>query len=85
MTDKKRIRILQIIMIIGIGLILLGHYFISYANLPQKMGVSGIIISAMCVALGIICSLPTKIYLTILLMRQEKPTHNGNKALRKRP
>ena len=85
MTDKKRIRILQIIMIIGIGLILLGHYFISYANLPQKMGVSGIIISAMCVALGIICSLPTKIYLTILLMRQEKLTHNGNKALRKRP
>ena len=85
MTDKKRIRILQIIMIIGIGLILLGHYFISYANLPQKMGVSGIIISAMCVALGIICSLPTRIYLTILLMRQEKPTDDNVETQKKSP
>lgn len=73
MNDKKRIRLLQIIMLIGICLILLGHYFISYANLPETMGVKGIIISAMCIALGIIFSLPTKIYLTILLMRREKP------------
>ncbi|MGB1298957.1 MAG: hypothetical protein ACPG8A_11810 [Psychrobium sp.] len=76
MDDKKRIRLLQIIMLIGICLILLGHYFISYANLPETMGVKGIIISAMCIALGIIFSLPTKIYLTILLMRQERPAKN---------
>lgn len=71
MRHKIQIRILQVMMCFGISLILLGHYFISYANLPERMGVSGIIISAMCVAFGIIFSLPTKIYLTILLMRNE--------------
>lgn len=71
MNNKKKIRLLQVVMCLGVSLILLGHYFISYANLPEKMGVSGIIISAMCVAFGIIFSLPTKIYLTILLMRNE--------------
>ncbi|MDP2560446.1 hypothetical protein [Psychrobium sp. 1_MG-2023] len=74
MKDKQRIRLLQVVMVIGLGLILLGHYFISYANYPEKYGVTGIIISAMCVAVGIIMSLPTKIYLTILLMRSEEPS-----------
>lgn len=72
MKRKTQIRLLQAMMLIGISLILLGHYFIRYAHLPEKWGVSGIIISAMCVAFGIIFSLPTKIYLTILLMRNEK-------------
>lgn len=72
MKDKTKIRLLQLTMAVGLSLILLGHYLISYALLPEKWGVKGIVVSAMCVACGIILSLPTKIYLTILLMRREK-------------
>ncbi len=72
MKDKTKIRLLQLIMVAGLSLILLGHYLISYVHLPEKWGVKGIIVSAMCIAIGIIMSLPTKIYLTILLMQREK-------------
>jgi hypothetical protein len=36
------------------------------------MGVTGIIISAACIAFGLIFSLPTKMYLTFLLMKREQ-------------
>lgn len=71
MQHKKLIRNLKIIIVLGLSLLLLGHYFISYAKLPETMGVKGMIISAGCIALGLILSLPTKIYLTILLMQRE--------------
>jgi hypothetical protein len=35
------------------------------------MGVNGIILIGLCCALGLILSLPTKIYLTLLLMKRE--------------
>ena len=35
------------------------------------MGVKGIIISAVCVAVGMALSLPTKMYLTFLLVKRE--------------
>jgi polyferredoxin len=71
MKNSKLIRNLKVIIVMGICLLLLGHYFISYAKLPETMGVKGMIISAGCIALGLILSLPTKIYLTILLMQRE--------------
>lgn len=70
--NKQLIRILQGAMILGISLILLGHYLISYAHLPERWGIKGIILCTMCIAFGIVLSLPTKIYLTILLMAHEK-------------
>ncbi|WP_448567743.1 hypothetical protein [Thalassotalea ganghwensis] len=72
MTEAQTIRLLNISIAIGIVLLLLGHYFISYAHLPEKMGVSGMIISAACIALGLIFSLPTKMYLTFLLVKREQ-------------
>lgn len=72
MTEAQTIRLLKISIAIGIVLLLLGHYFISYAHLPEKMGVSGMIISAACIALGLIFSLPTKMYLTFLLVKREQ-------------
>lgn len=71
MTDKKLITILKIVIVIGLCLLLLGHYLLSYANLPEKMGVTGIVISAGCIALGLVCSLPTKMYLTFVIMKRE--------------
>jgi len=36
------------------------------------MGVTGIIISACCVAIGMAMSLPTKMYLTFVLVKREQ-------------
>ncbi len=62
---------LKLMMWSGISLILFGHYLWVGARLPETMGVPGIILVALCCAFGLILSLPTKIYLTILLMQYE--------------
>lgn len=72
MSETTQIRLLKVCIIIGISLLLLGHYLLSYADLPASMGVTGIIISAGCIAFGLIFSLPTKMYLTFLLMKREQ-------------
>ncbi len=59
-------------MISGLGLILLGVYFHLYSETIEKMGVTGIVISACCVAIGMIMSLPTKMYLTFVLVAREQ-------------
>jgi len=69
--NKNKHRLLKVIMLLGISLILLGHYLISYLNFDETHGVTGIIISASCIALGLILSLPTKIYLTLVFMKNE--------------
>ncbi|CAM2940210.1 hypothetical protein [Moritella viscosa] len=71
MTDKKLIRILQAFIAIGISLILLGHYLLSYTDFTERYGVMGIMICAGCIALGFACSLPTKMYLTFVLVKRE--------------
>ena len=62
---------LKLLMLTGIALILFGHYLWVGLQLPERMGVPGIIIVAGCCAFGLILSLPTKIYLTLLLMQRE--------------
>lgn len=71
MDEQTVIKRLKICIVIGILLLLVGHYIISYSDLPETMGVNGIIIGAACIALGIIFSLPTKMYLTFLLVKRE--------------
>jgi hypothetical protein len=71
LTDKQTIRLLKGMMLFGVFLLLLGHYFLSYADLPASMGVKGIIICAACIAFGLLFSLPTKIYLTFFLVTRE--------------
>ena len=62
---------LKLVMFLGFGLFLFGHYLWVGLKLPETMGVSGIMIVAGCCAFGLILSLPTKIYLTLLLMQRE--------------
>jgi len=70
-TDKKILLILKICITIGILLILLGIYLHNFSEMIEAMGVKGIVISAMCIALGMILSLPTKMYLTFILVKRE--------------
>ncbi|QOL25321.1 hypothetical protein LP316_13620 [Thalassotalea sp. LPB0316] len=79
MSEDGLIKLLKIVIVIGLCLLLLGHYLISYANLPQTMGVNGMIISAACVAIGLILSLPTKMYLTFLLVKRENDKRSAAK------
>ncbi|CAM5190186.1 hypothetical protein RLON56S_02510 [Alishewanella longhuensis] len=72
MSDIMLVKLLKIIMLLGFSIFLFGHYLWLFANLPEKMGVTGIIIVAACCALGLALSLPTKIYLTMLLMQWEE-------------
>jgi len=82
MSDVAIIRLLKIIMSIGISLILLGIYFHMYSETIENMGVTGIIISACTVAIGMIMSLPTKMFLTFLLVKREQEQNKQAKTLK---
>lgn len=72
---------LKLVMMTGFGLILFGHYLWVGLKLPETMGVPGIMIVAGCCAFGLILSLPTKIYLTLLLMQRESAAqHEDQRA-----
>ena len=71
MTEDTLIKVLKTSIMIGLCLFVLGGYLHLFSETIEKMGATGIVISAACIALGFIFSLPTKIYLTILLMKRE--------------
>lgn len=71
MTDEKLIRLLKISIFIGLCLLLLGIYLHNFSDYIESLGVQGIIISATAIAFGLIFSLPTKMYLTFLLVKRE--------------
>lgn len=86
MAEDRLIRVLKICIVIGLCLFLLGHYFLSYLHLPEKMGVAGMAISAACIAFGLIFSLPTKMYLTFLLVtRENRAAQKQMKQKEKKP
>ena len=70
-SDSKLITLLKVCISIGLCLILLGIYLHNFNDTIHAMGVSGIIISAVCVAFGMVLSLPTKMYLTFVLVKRE--------------
>ncbi len=71
MTDEKLIRLLKISIFIGLCLLVLGIYLHNFSDYIESLGVQGIIISATAIAFGLIFSLPTKMYLTFLLVKRE--------------
>jgi len=72
MSVLAQVRLIKFFILIGITLLILGYYLLLYVDLPTKMGVTGIIICACCIAFGLLFSLPTKLYLTLLLMARER-------------
>ncbi|MFT6925857.1 MAG: hypothetical protein ACJAZP_001449 [Psychromonas sp.] len=71
MSENKQIFLLKLSIFIGLGLLLTGIYLHNYSEYIDSLGANGIIISASCIAFGFIFSLPTKMYLTILLVKRE--------------
>jgi len=78
MSEQRLILLLKTSIGIGICLILLGVYLHSFSEYMESLGVTGIIISAMCIAFGLIFSLPTKMYLTFLLVKRESESKDTN-------
>ncbi len=71
MSNALLIALFKVIMVLGLLLIGLGVYFHLFSDYMHSLGVTGIIISACCVALGMIMSIPTKMYLTFVLVVRE--------------
>ncbi len=78
MSERKLIFLLKLSIAIGLCLLLLGIYLHNFSNYIESLGVTGIIISALCIALGLIFSLPTKMYLTFLLVKREADLKEQN-------
>lgn len=62
---------MKIVMFIGFSMIILGHVLLSYTNITEQLGVTGYIIGASSIAIGLILSLPTKMYLTFVFVMKE--------------
>ncbi|WP_163933396.1 hypothetical protein [Paraferrimonas sp. SM1919] len=78
-NDDKLILLLKVSIGLGFLLICIGIYFHLYSGAIKAMGVTGIIISAVFVAVGMVLSLPTKMYLTFLLMKNETNSNHHKK------
>ncbi len=78
MSEQRLILLLKISIGIGLCLLLLGIYLHNFSEYMESLGVTGIIISAVCIAIGLIFSLPTKMYLTFLLVKRETDQHASN-------
>jgi len=72
MSQILIIKLLKTSIVLGLCLIITGHTLIVSSYFTHQHGITGIIIAAACIAVGVLLSLPTKIYLTILLMDAEK-------------
>jgi len=78
MSEERLITLLKTSIAIGLCLLLLGIYLHNFSEYMESLGVTGIIISALCIALGLIFSLPTKMYLTFLLVKRESESSESD-------
>ncbi|CAB0151374.1 hypothetical protein PSI9734_01762 [Pseudidiomarina piscicola] len=74
MTDASLVKLLKTAMILGVTLLICGHIVLAITFANDDIGHQGFIAGAAMSAVGIILSLPTKIYLTILLMEHTEKT-----------
>lgn len=82
MTEDKLVTLLKISITIGVCLLLLGIYLHNFNSYIESLGVTGIIISAVCIAFGMIFSLPTKMYLTFILVKREAEAAEKEKQIK---
>jgi hypothetical protein len=83
MSNDKIITLFKIVMVFGILLILTGVYLHIYEPRIEAMGVTGILISVVSEAFSKILSLPTKMFMTFLLVKLEADMNNSEAKLLK--
>ncbi|MFC3093198.1 hypothetical protein DRW07_03115 [Alteromonas sediminis] len=71
MNNKSLLLTLKLVMCTGIAFILIGIYLHNFSDTMEDLGVTGIIVSAAFVAIGMIMSIPTKMYLTFIWVKRE--------------
>ena len=76
MTNKSLLLLLKTIMVTGFIFIGVGIYLHNFSQAMEELGVTGIVISASFVAIGMIMSLPTKMYLTFIWVKREADAQN---------
>jgi len=77
MKQATQVRLLKVAMITGISLILLGHVVLVVTFGNDNIDFRGYILGAAMNAVGVILSLPTKIYLTLVLMEKEERSNKN--------
>ncbi len=70
MNEKQLKRILTIVMFIGLILVLLAIALAVFARLHILLGAKGVVIITVTAALGLLMLLPSKIFLTLMLMKK---------------
>ena len=80
MSQTMIIRLLKTTIMLGLCLIVTGHTLIVSNYFTVEHGIKGIITATACIAVGVLLSLPTKIYLTVLLMEAEKRYLKNHKS-----
>ncbi|MGO3421176.1 hypothetical protein [Pseudoalteromonas sp. HL-AS1] len=80
MSQTMIIRLLKTSIVLGLCHIVTGHTLIVSNYFTVEHGIKGITIAAACIAVGVLLSLPTKIYLTVLLMEAEKRYLKNHKS-----
>lgn len=80
MSQTMIIRLLKTSIMLGLCLIVTGHTLIVSNYFTVEHGIKGIITTAACIAVGVLLSLPTKIYSTVLLMEAEKRYLKNHKS-----
>lgn len=77
MNERTQVKLLKSVMITGVTLLILGHIVLATTFASDDIGHQGFILGAALSALGVIMSLPTKIYLTLVLMSHEESTNDN--------
>ncbi|WP_404399350.1 hypothetical protein LG288_06680 [Idiomarina seosinensis] len=77
MKVTTQAKLLKTAMILGITLILLGHVVLAVTFANDDIDYRGYMLGAAMNAIGVILSLPTKIYLTLLFMEREEKSNKN--------
>lgn len=83
MYEQRLILLLKLSICLGLCLLLIGSYLHLFSDYMASLGVTGIIISAMCIAFGLVFSLPTKMYLTFILIKRESEMQSKDEYISK--
>lgn len=83
-NNQKAITIMKVVMVLGLCLILFGHYLLSYTSFAETHGIKGLMISGGMMAVGLIMSLPTKMYLTFIFVKNENERKEREKLAKKK-